>query len=298
MDKRILVAGATGNLGGRICRELISRQAEVAAVVRTGTSEEKINKLKELGVEVFEVDFLNQQELTEVCKGISCVVSALAGLGDVIVDTQKNLLDAALSAGVPRFIPSDFCTDYTEIPAGENRNFDLRKVFKQHVDASNIEATSIFNGAFADILFYNTPIFQVPNKTINYYDGKANWKMDFTTMDDTAAFTAAVALEESSPRNLSIASFSVSPNDLAELSKQYWNEAFELVNSGPLEGLSNYNKQERAKNPEGENSLYPKWQQSQYIYSMFFAHHVHLDNERFKDLSWTPASEIIKALKR
>jgi hypothetical protein len=135
----------------------------------------------------------------------------LAGLHEVIVKTQTSLLNAAVTAGVPRFIPSDFSTDFTTMPAGENRNFDLRKEFHSILDQSPIQATSIFNGAFADILRYNTPLFNVPQKIIAYYEGKEDWKIDFTTMDDTAAFTAMAAIDESAPRSLRMASFRVSP---------------------------------------------------------------------------------------
>jgi NAD(P)-dependent dehydrogenase (short-subunit alcohol dehydrogenase family) len=293
MNKLIIVAGATGNLGEKICRELIKLNAKVKAIVRNGTSAQKLDKLKILGVEIVEADLLNQSQLTQICAGANCVVSALAGLHDVIVDTQLCLLNAAVAAGVPRFIPSDFCTDFTQIPEGENRNFDLRKEFQAHLDKSPIQATSVFNGAFADILRYNTPVFNVPKKTVAYYEGKEDWKIDFTTMDDTAAYTAAVALDDASPRFLNIASFSVSPNDLVALSGKGETEAFELVNMGPLEELSAYNKSQRAANPEGEKDLYPRWQQSQYIYSMFFAHHLKLDNERYEGLSWSPAEENI-----
>ena len=294
MDKHILVAGATGNLGERICRELLKTQTQVRAVVRKGTKPEKIKKLKDLGVEVLEADLSSQQELSNLLTGTSCVISALAGLSDVIVDVQLNLLKAAITAGVPRFIPSDFCTDYTNIPEGENRNFDLRKKFQAQLDHSAIQATSIFNGAFADILHYNTPLFNVPEKTIAYFEGKADWKIDFTTMDDTAAYTAAVALDENSPRFLNIASFSISAQDLAAMSTQFQHEPFTMVNMGTLEALSKRNKQDRMADPEGEKELYPRWQQAQYLHSMFFAHHNHLDNDRYKDLKWASATEIIQ----
>ena len=39
--------------------------------------------------------------------GAACVVSALNGLHDVMIDRQGVLLDAAVKAGVPRFISSD-----------------------------------------------------------------------------------------------------------------------------------------------------------------------------------------------
>ena len=296
MDKHILVAGATGNLGERICRELITKQAKVTAVVRNGSKPEKLIKLRELGVNIVEADLQNEQELTEICLGKTCVISALAGLRDVIIDLQKNLLNAAIATGVARFIPSDFCTDFTNIPEGENRNFDLRKEFQAYLDRQPIQATSIFNGAFADILRYNTPLLDMKNKTIANYDGKEDWEIDFTTMDDTAAFTAAAALDDTSPRFLNIASFRVSPNDLATYTEQFQEKAFTLVNMGPLEGLSAYNKKERAAHPEGENELYPRWQQAQYMHSMFYAHHAQLDNDRYEGLNWLSAAAFIKNL--
>ncbi|WP_461452467.1 NmrA family NAD(P)-binding protein [Mucilaginibacter sp.] len=288
MENLILVAGATGNLGQKICRELIKRKAQVRAIVREGSKQEKVDTLEKMGVKIFKVDLDYEQQLINSCKGVSCIVSAVAGLHSVIVDAQTKLLNAAIAAGVPRFIPSDFSSNFTMIPVGENRNFDLRKEFYQNLDQSTIKATSIFNGAFADILRYNTPLFNVQQKTVAYYDDKADWKVDFTTMDDTAAFTAMVALDHTAPRHLHIASFSVSPNDLVSLSEQYKGSKFQLVHMGTMEGFSAYNKTQRAAQPEGENELYPKWQQAQYLYSMFLVHHSHLDNNRYTGLSWSP----------
>lgn len=288
MDKLILVAGATGNLGLKICRELIKRNVSVRAIARRGSDTKKVRTLKSMGVDVFQVDLSDEKELIGACAGVSCVVSALAGLQEVIIETQGWLLQAAVKAGVPRFIPSDFSTDFTIIPIGENRNFDLRKRFHELLDQSSIRATSIFNGAFADILRYNTPLFNAPQKTIAYYGDKMDWKIDFTTMDDTAAFTAMAAVDETAPRYLRIASFRVSPAELANLSEQYKGSRFSTVNMGSMEDFSANNKAQRAAYPEGENELYAKWQQSQYVYSMFLVHHEALDNDRYEGLSWSP----------
>jgi NAD(P)-dependent dehydrogenase (short-subunit alcohol dehydrogenase family) len=288
MEKLILVAGATGNLGGRICRELIKRNIPVRAIVRSESNQDKIDALEKMGVDIFKVDLSNEQELIGACAGVSCVVSAIAGLHDAIIEMQTKLLNAAIAARVPHFIPSDFSSDFTQMPVGENRNFDLRKKFHETLDQSPIRATSIFNGAFSDILRYNTPLFNVKQQTIAYLDNKADWKIDFTTMDDTAAFTAMVALDDSAPRSLSIASFRVSPNDLVVLSEQHKGSKFQLINMGSMEGFSANNKTQRAAHPEGENELYPKWQQAQYVYSMFLVQHVELDNDRYEGLSWSP----------
>ncbi|MFH1435487.1 MAG: NmrA family NAD(P)-binding protein [Pseudomonadota bacterium] len=102
----IVVAGATGNLGGRIARALLERGAGVRALVRRGTARDKIERLKELGASIASVDLSSASEAAPACSGASCVVSALQGFRDVIVEAQTVLLDAAIEADVPRFIPS------------------------------------------------------------------------------------------------------------------------------------------------------------------------------------------------
>ncbi len=295
MEKTILVAGATGNLGGRICRELINRGAAVRAIVRASSDAEKMQQLSGIGVKVIKVDFNNIQEIAAACTGVHCIVSAVAGLRDIVVDLQKNILQGALQAGVARFIPSDFCTDYSSLVPGENRNFDLRREFKTYLDGTHIRASSIFNGAFADILKYNTPVLDLKNNSISYWGDKADWKLDFTTMDNTAAFTAEVALDNDAPRNLNIASFQISPSMIATEVNQITGKHFTMRRIGSMEEFARLIKKQRAENPEGENELYAKWQQSQYIYSMFATHHEELSNNRYKDFEWTTAVTYLKS---
>ncbi len=295
MKKAILVAGATGNLGNRICRELVKRGAAVSAIVRTATDPEKIKVLEKMGVKVLEVDVNNIDDIAKACTGIDCVVSALAGLGDVIVDLQKRILDGAIKAGVSRFIPSDFCSDYNDLVPGENRNFDLRREFKAYLDSTSIQASSVFNGAFADILKYNTPALNVKDKSIGYWGEKKDWKLDFTTMDDTAAFAAEVALDDNAPRDLQIASFQISPNRIWADVKEVTGQEFKIYQLSSLEDFAQFIKKQRAENPAGENELYAKWQQSQYMYSMFSTQHRQLSNERYKNLTWTTGLAYIKS---
>ena len=128
--KTILVAGATGNLGFRIVHYLIKNGASVKALCRPSSDPTKIMKLKSLGAEVLQIDIQNLQALTSACIGVECVVSAVSGFADTIVEGQKSLLAAAVAAGVPRFIPSDFSSDFTKLDFGQNRNFDFRKTFQ------------------------------------------------------------------------------------------------------------------------------------------------------------------------
>ena len=296
MKPTILVAGGTGNLGGRIIKALIKRGAEVREIVRNGSEPEKIEKLTALGAKVMTVDLSNAEDLKQACQDVFCVVSALSGLHDVIVDSQTKLLDAAISSGVPRFIPSDYSSDFTNLSAGENRNFDLRKEFHQYLDKSPIAATSILNGAFADILSYGTPLYDVKNYSVGYWGDKADWKIDFTTMDNTADYTAAAALDPSTPRILRIASFQISPNELVAVGKEVKKKEFKLVLIGSMEDFSTSNKKERAAHPEGEKELFPSWQGMQYLHSMFSVQNTPLDNNRYPDVQWTSSMDVISKI--
>lgn len=295
MKKTILVAGATGNLGNKICRELINRGAEVSTIVRASTDQEKIDDLKNRGVTILSVDLNSVDKIAGACTGVSCVVSAVAGLSDVIIDFQKILLDGAIKAGVERFIPSDFCTDYTDLVPGENRNFDLRREFRKYLDSTPVKASSIFNGAFADILKYNTPILNLKDKSIGYWGDKADWPLDFTTMNNTAAFTAEVALDDDAPRDLQIASFQISPAMIASKVKEASGQDFAIRRMGGIDDFGAYLKKQRAENPAGEHELYAKWQQGQYMYSMFTTQQTNLANDRYENITWTTGLDYIRS---
>lgn len=292
---KILVAGGTGNLGSRIIRELLKRGADIRAVIRPNTELKKIAELKQYNIGVIQTDMTNINELTLACQEVDCVVSALQGLRDVIVDVQTVLLSAAVNAGVPRFIPSDFASDFIKQPHGENRNFDLRREFHERLDRAPIAATSILNGAFAELLSNNTPLLNLENNTVGYWEDPDR-RLDFTTMDNTAAYTAAAALDTSTPRILRIAGFQVSPKELATIAGTVKEKEFKLVNMGSLAELAEHNKQERAAHPEGENELYPAWQQGQYMQSMFSVQLAPLDNHRYPDVEWTDAATFISTL--
>lgn len=297
MNTTIAILGATGNLGGRIAKALLEKGADVRAVVRNNeNNNDKLEKLKQSGGEVIVADMSNRDELVKALRGASAVVSALQGLSDVIVDTQSTLLEASVVAGVRRFIPSDYCVDYTKLPDGENRNFDIRREFYNRIDKEPIEATSIFNGAFADILAYSAPFIDIKNKDIGYW-GNPDWKIDVTSMDNTAAFTANAALDETAPRKLLIAGFQISAKELQALASEVFGAPFTLTNLGSVADLGANNKKERAAHPESEKEVYPSWQATQYLHSMFFAHHAQLDNDRYPGINWTGAKEILTGIK-
>jgi hypothetical protein len=208
---------------------------------------------------------------------------------------QSVLLDAAVAAGVPRFIPSDFSSDFTKLSVGDNRNFDLRREFHERLNKASIAATSIFNGAFTDLLTGQMPLILFKLKRVLYW-GDADQRMDFTTMDDTAAFTASAALDPSTPRFLRIAGDQLSARELTAVVSEVTGKKFRLFRAGGLGMLSTLIKVVRTVAP-GEKKLFPAWQGMQYMRNMIDgrAKLEPLDNERYPDIKWTSAKELLGA---
>jgi uncharacterized protein YbjT (DUF2867 family) len=295
MKKIIVVAGATGNLGERIVKALLEKGAEVRVLVRASSGIEKINKLEQLGAQVFKVSFSNREEIASVCKGADCVVSALAGLREVVIDAQKVLLDGAIAAGVPRFIPSDYSLDFTKFSDGENRNLDLRREFHVYLDKSPIVATTIFNGAFADMVTDQMPLILFKHKRILYW-GNADHRMGFTTVANTATYTANAALDASTPRFLRIAGDQISPREVQTVMTELTGQPFGMFRPGGLGLLSMIIKIARTIAP-AKNDLYPAWQGMQYMRNMIDdrSNLTTLDNNRYPDMSWTTIKEVVSA---
>lgn len=103
----ILVCGATGDLGGRVVRELVGGGHRVRALVRPATDS---TALEGLGVEVVRGDLRDPASLVPALEGVDTVVTTanaigrlLAGptdlsIGSVDRDGNANLVRAATSS--------------------------------------------------------------------------------------------------------------------------------------------------------------------------------------------------------
>jgi nucleoside-diphosphate-sugar epimerase len=289
----IVLAGATGDLGFRIAQALLGRGAQVRALVRPGNTKPEVAQLRERGAAIVELDFKDAAALTRACAGAGCVVSALSGLRDVIIDAQTHLLDAAVAAGVPRFIPSDYSIDFTKLPEGSNRNLDLRREFGRHLDRMPIKATSILNGMFMDLLTGQAPLVLFKLKRILYW-GSADQPLDFTTIANTAEYTAAAALDPSTPRYLRVAGEVATIRDLQAAASAATGQQFRRLRAGGLWVLKLMIRLTRRLVP-ARNEVFPPWQGMQYLHNMFtgLPKFGALDNARYPEIRWTPLREVL-----
>lgn len=293
MKKTIVIAGATGNLGGKITASLLAKGAEVRALVRMESDGNKVAELEQKGVQVVRVNTNSRAEIAAHCRGAACVVSALAGLRSTIIDAQTVLLDAAVEAGVQRFIPSDYANDFTNLQEGQNRNLDLRRAFHAVLDKAPIKATTIFNGPFMDLLTTDMPLILFKQKRILCW-GNPNQLIEFTTTHNIARFTAEAALDDGTPRYLRIAGDRLSCNDFVKLLTELTGKQYKLFRPGGISLLNNIIRLARFFSPS-KNELYPAWQGMQYMRDMMEGRIIfqQYDNNRYPDIRWTSVKEFL-----
>ena len=292
MPSIVAVAGATGRLGQLIVRALLDRGAEVRALARPGTSPEKLVPIE--GANIVAVELSNTAELQTALRDTDVVVSALNGLRDVIVGTQSALLEAAVATGVPRFIPSDYAADFTKLAPGENRNFDLRREFRAVLLKAPIRSTSLLTGGFMELLLRGR-LLDPKAQTVNYF-GDPEQRLDYTTMLDVAAFTAAAALDADAPSILRLAGDTVTARRIAAIAGDVTGKPFTLMRLGSIDHLGKMIAGERAAHPEAETEVFPRFQQLQYTHNMQSGRGVltPLDNARY-GLKTTSVHELLAA---
>jgi uncharacterized protein YbjT (DUF2867 family) len=199
----ILIVGITGMLGYQIADAVLKKSAvTVKALVRSGNSKQaQLNDLKNRGVILIEGDLFDLASLMRACEGVDTIISAVKGgqaessEESVVLAGQLNLLEAAKSCGVKRFIPSDYSVDYFKLEIGDNYNLDLRKQVTQAIQRSGVGYTLILNGVLTEILL--SPFLNVVNfetKQFSYW-GDGDTQFDATTIADVARYTAEAALD-------------------------------------------------------------------------------------------------------
>lgn len=112
-----LIVGATGLVGGEICRRLAAQHKPVRAMVRPTGDASRVEDLRKAGIELLTGDLKDAGSLRTACAGATAVLSTASSTlsrqpGDTIdgVDRigQLQLVEAARSAGVKHFVYVSF----------------------------------------------------------------------------------------------------------------------------------------------------------------------------------------------
>lgn len=189
----VLVAGATGFLGGEICHQLILKKKNVKGLVRATSDANKVAQLKASGVETIEGDLKNKISLEHALHGVSAIISTVSStlsrqegdsLQTVDDEGQINLIDAAVTAGVKQLIYISFCE------LGESPLQTAKRKVEKHLIESGLNYTILQPTYFMEVWLSPVLGFDYPNSKATIY-GEGKNKISWIAIKDVALFAAA-----------------------------------------------------------------------------------------------------------
>ncbi len=203
----VLVVGATGAVGGEVCRRLVAAGKPARGLVRPTSDAAKVAGLRKLGVQLIEGDLRDPRSLDAACAGADAVISTASATisrqaGDTLqkVDRegQISLVDAARTAGVKHFIYVSAHLDPTvQYPLQE-----AKAAVERHIRESGIMWTILQPTMFMEVWLSPAVGFDVVNRRAVVH-GSGHGKISFISCKDVAAFAVA-ALDNPHARNATL----------------------------------------------------------------------------------------------
>jgi uncharacterized protein YbjT (DUF2867 family) len=189
----MLIVGATGMLGGEICRQLAANgRKPIRALVRPTADRERVKELRTLGVELVEGDLKDRASIDAACSGATAVITTATTTvsrqpGDTIqsVDQegQLQLVDAARAAGVSRFVYVSY-----------SRHLDVacplttaKRTVEQRLARSGMIYTVLRPSFFMEVWLSPALGFDAANARAQIFGG-GRQKISFVSFKDVARF--------------------------------------------------------------------------------------------------------------
>ncbi len=228
----ILVVGATGLLGTRICERLKVEGQPVRALIRRTSNPDKVNALKSLGCELATGDLKDPPQIQAACQGISALISTASSTlsrqpGDSIesVDLQGQLAlaDAARRAGVRRFVYVSFRDDPTvQYPLTQAKRSVERAI--EDLDFTSIQASWFMEVWLSPALGFD----YVHGKARIYGDGSK--PISWISYRDVAEFCVAPVLRPVASRSVLAVGGpeALSPREVVSIFEQESGRRFEI----------------------------------------------------------------------
>lgn len=188
----ILIAGATGFLGGEICRRLAASGESVRGLVRATSDHGVVERLRALGAQTVVGDVRDRHSLDVACRGARTVVSTITTTrsrqpGDSIEATdeagQLNLVDAARASGVEHFV-------YVSYSANLDDSGPLthaKRAVEQRIRESGMSHTILRPSYFMEVWLSPHLGFDFNNRKATVY-GAGKQRISFISLGDVAEF--------------------------------------------------------------------------------------------------------------
>lgn len=216
--KNVVIAGASGSVGSVALQKFIdSGKFNIRVLKRAGSD----SKLPE-GVEVVEVDYSSLESLTAALKGYEVVISTLTTLA---IDAQTTFIDAAIAAGVQRFIPSEFGSNLDNASVRKlpvfTQKVQIQEILKEKAKTTQLTYSFLYNAAFLDWgLQHNFILAHADSKPTLFDGGEAEFSA--TTLGTVGEALVGIVShpEETKNRAVYISDIFITQKKLLELAKK------------------------------------------------------------------------------
>ncbi|KAJ0114165.1 NmrA-hypothetical protein [Diaporthe amygdali] len=234
--KKVLVVGATGNVGKSTLKALSEDGFQVTGLSRQVPSESALGDVK-----LLQTDY-SASSLLEAFRGQDAVVSAVSSTAPGSLELQKSLIDVAIAAGVRIFVPSEFGMDTSVRSAPNFIPFLAEKIavldyLKERQD--KISWIAVVTGAMFD-WGSKIPVFlgwNVNARTATIYDG-GDISYDATNLDQVGRAIAKSLKKPELTKNqyVYVNSFTVTQNEILRALEKVTGEKF-TISQGTVEDL-------------------------------------------------------------
>jgi NADH dehydrogenase len=189
-----LIVGATGMLGGEICRLLAEQGKTVRALVRDTSDPERVSRLHGLGMDVVQGDLKDRSSLDAACRGASVAISTASSTlsrreGDSIesVDRQGqlNLVEAAEVAGVKHFVHISFPNVDIDFPLQS-----AKRAVEDRLRRGRMKYTILQPTCFMEVWLSPALGFDPARASVQVY-GRGHNKISWISFQDVAKFAVA-----------------------------------------------------------------------------------------------------------
>jgi hypothetical protein len=162
--------------------------------------------------------------LTAALKGVDAIVSTVAGTA---IKSQSTLIDAAVAAGVKRFIPSEYGSVTTNpkteiLPLYENI-WTIKRHLQEKADAGQLTWTVIATGAFTEFLFAagDVAVMQFAQRKVTLYDDGDN-RISSNSLATTGQAIASILKNPEATKNrvVKISEVILTQNQLLKIAKK------------------------------------------------------------------------------
>ncbi|KAJ2982285.1 hypothetical protein NQ176_g1486 [Zarea fungicola] len=216
--QKVVIAGATGNLGSVVLNKLVdSGKFSVTVLRREGPTSSAVPNINTVYA-----DFNSVESLAAALFGQDALIVTLSAAA---LHLQKNLIDAAIAAGIHRILPSEFGSNL------DNGNTRSLAVFAPKVQIQEyliskavttpLTYTFLYNSALLDFGLQSGFLFDMSKyKPTIFNGGEAVFSATTMPTVGDAVISILLHLEETKNRSVYIESVKVTQNELLGLAKQ------------------------------------------------------------------------------